>query len=155
MAEKLKLIAHDTEDLQIVSACLQDAICRVGDMAYQSGTHRFATIFNRFRWENPHVAKGRRLLRRPHYERVRTAIHFNSVMAVRKRGIDQLRPEQRLNLLAIDCTENTDKTVQIRLLFAGGAEILLEAECVDCIMEDISAPWPVRTAPKHTTDAQS
>lgn len=155
MAETLKLIAHDTEDLQIVSACLQDAICRVGDMAYQPATRRFATIFSRFRWENQQFAKGLRLLRRPRTERVRAAIHFNSVMAVRKRDIDQLHPEQLLDLLAINSTENADKTVQIQLLFAGGAEILLEAECVDCIMEDIGAPWPVRTAPKHPTDAQS
>lgn len=154
MAEKLKLVAHDTEDLRIVSACLQDAICRVGDMAHQPATHRFATILNRFRWENYKVATGPRLLQRPRYERVRTAIHFNSVMAVRKRGIDQFRPEQLLNLLAIDAAENMDNTMRIQLLFAGGAEILLEAECVDCIMEDISTPWAVRTAPKHPIDAQ-
>ena len=153
MAEKLKLIAHDAEDLQIISACLQDAICRVGDMAYQPATRRFAVIFNRFCWENLQSAKGLRRLRRPRYKRIRTAIHFNTVGIVRRRGIDQFRPEQALNLLAIDSAETTDKRMQIRLLFAGGTEILLEAECVDCIMEDISAPWTVRTAPKHPADA--
>ncbi len=152
VAEKLKLVAHDAEDLQIVSACLQDAVCRVGDMAYQSTTRRFAVIFNRFRWESQQASKGLRLLQRPRNERIRTAIHFNTVGTVRRRGIDQRRPEQVLNLLAIDVGETTDETMRIRLLFAGGGEILLEAECVDCIMEDVSDPWPVRSAPKHPAD---
>ncbi len=47
----LKLIAFDEEDLKVVSAHLQDAVVRVGDMAYLPKERRFAALLNRFDWE--------------------------------------------------------------------------------------------------------
>jgi hypothetical protein len=44
----LKLLALDEEDLQVVSSHLQDAVVRVGDMAYVPSQKRFAAILNRF-----------------------------------------------------------------------------------------------------------
>ena len=44
----LKLIALDAEDLDVVSATTQDAIVRVGDMAFARGDRRFALMMNRF-----------------------------------------------------------------------------------------------------------
>ena len=49
--EDLKLIALDPEDLQVLSCHLQDAVIRVGDMAYLKAEMRFAAIANRFDWE--------------------------------------------------------------------------------------------------------
>ena len=48
----LKLIALDEEDLAVVSSHLQDAVVRVGDMAYLPSKKRFAAVLNRFDWEN-------------------------------------------------------------------------------------------------------
>ena len=47
----LKLIALDTEDLNVLSAHLQDAVLRVADMAYLPKERRFAVILNRFDWQ--------------------------------------------------------------------------------------------------------
>ena len=48
---QLKLLALDEEDLIVVSSHLQDAVMRVGDMAYLPSQQRFAAIVNRFDWE--------------------------------------------------------------------------------------------------------
>ena len=48
---QLKLIALDEQDLEIVSSHLQDAVVRVGDLAYVPSQKRFAAILNRFNWE--------------------------------------------------------------------------------------------------------
>ncbi len=52
MATKpLKLIALDEDDLDVVSSHLQDAVVRVGEMAYVPSRKRFAAVLNRFDWE--------------------------------------------------------------------------------------------------------
>ncbi|MGC8000628.1 DUF2948 family protein, partial [Salmonella enterica] len=42
--DNLKLIALDADDLKIVSAHMQDAVLKVGDMAYVPRERRFAAI---------------------------------------------------------------------------------------------------------------
>ena len=59
--EDLKLIALDPEDLQVLSCHLQDAVIRVGDMAYLRREMRFAAIANRFDWERAAADEGGRL----------------------------------------------------------------------------------------------
>ena len=41
MSDLLRLIAFDDEDLKVISANLQDALVRVGDMAYLPGSKQF------------------------------------------------------------------------------------------------------------------
>ncbi len=47
----LALMAEDEEDLAILSAHLQDAVMRVGDLAYLPKSRRFAAFLNRYCWE--------------------------------------------------------------------------------------------------------
>ena len=47
----LKLQAIDEEDLAVISAHVQDAILKVGDMSYLPKEKRFAIAMNRFGWE--------------------------------------------------------------------------------------------------------
>src|SRR5690606_42097555 len=53
----LKLIALDEEDLAVLSAHLQDAVVRVGDILYEAPVKRFAMVVNRFRSEERRVGK--------------------------------------------------------------------------------------------------
>lgn len=50
--QKLKLRAEDTEDIIILSACLQDAITMMADIIYQPKARRFVMMLNRYIWEN-------------------------------------------------------------------------------------------------------
>ena len=38
------------------------------------------------------------------------------------------------------------------VLFAGGSAIRVEAERLDCRLEDIGSPWPTTRRPSHTLD---
>lgn len=149
MQKLLKLTALDTEDLAVISACLQDAIGRVADTGYEPRRRRFAVLLNRFRWENEARPSLGGLLGPRSPERVRCAVHFDAVTSVRHRNVNQANPEQLLDLLAIQAEEQRDGSVRIKLLFAGGPEILLEAECIDCYLEDVSLPWAAKGRPEH------
>ena len=49
--DRLKLQAIDEEDLAVLSAHIQDAVLKVGDLTYLPKEKRFAIAMNRFGWE--------------------------------------------------------------------------------------------------------
>ena len=48
--EELKLVALDKDDIEIVSAHMQDALVKVADILWQPREHRFVMALNRFDW---------------------------------------------------------------------------------------------------------
>jgi len=143
MAEtRLRLAATDKEDLTVISACLQDAITRGSAMTFLPNVHRFAAVLNRFMWEDQQD----RSVRPP--RRIRTGLHFDSVLSVRSKGIDR-SGEAVLQLLAIETEEGEGGNATICLRFAGGGTVLLDVECVDGYLADKGAPWRARRKPAH------
>jgi hypothetical protein len=73
--EELKLVALDRDDIEVVSAHVQDALVRVGDMLWLPREHRFVMALNRFDWmavvDAKHAAE---------YRRCRTALRFDRVL---------------------------------------------------------------------------
>ena len=152
---RLRLRAEDARDLEVISACLQDAVTRRRDMAYRRREHRFAAIFNRFRWEREAGSDrgdGAEPRSPPRHQRVRTGVHFDGCLAVRSRGLDGMGADAVLSLLAIDCRPGDDGAAEIVLEFAGGAAILMHLECIDCRLHDMSEPWQARARPDHRLD---
>ena len=149
MADKLNLIVQDGEDLQIVSAHLQDAIARVGDISYLPGERRFALMFNRFRWES---VTNKSVSDSDEFERVRTGLHFDDVMAAKVHGISRANSDAVLELLSIGFVETEAPAGELTLTFAGGGAIRLEVECVEGLMRDVSDPWPAKARPEHELD---
>ena len=47
----LRLLAEDPDDLAVVSAALQDAVAKVGDIVFEPRARRLTIVFNRYRWE--------------------------------------------------------------------------------------------------------
>ena len=80
--DRLRLRAHDADDLQVLSACLQDAILPIGDMTYERAARRFVLVANRFCWERADD-------REPAFDRVNCGVVFDGVSAVRLRRIDR------------------------------------------------------------------
>lgn len=70
----LKLLALDTEDLEVISAHVQDAVVRVADMGYARADRRFALLMNRFDWESDKTCRDKGM-------RKRTALHFDAVQS--------------------------------------------------------------------------
>ena len=48
---KLRLLAHDSDDVSVLSALLQDAIIPGSDMSFDRKLNEFVIIANRFCWE--------------------------------------------------------------------------------------------------------
>jgi hypothetical protein len=141
----LRLVALDQEDLAIISAHLQDAIVRVGDIAYLPNEQRFAIAARRFDWEvGPREAPRRRL----------TGLHFERATAVRTRGIDPSRQDTVLELLAITFEERDPPSGTATLIFADGGAIQIDVECIEMQMKDLGPVWEAESRPVHTIDAE-
>jgi len=136
----LKLLALDSEDLEVISATTQDAIVRVADMGYAQADKRFALLMNRYAWEEP-GKKG---------QRKRTALHFDRVEAVQAAGINLESREGALDLLAIRFLPASDPAGTIELTFAGGGSLRLTVECLEARMQDLGAAWAAKLTPEHS-----
>jgi len=151
----LRLHAEDIQDLMVISACLQDAVTRQRDMTYRPREHRFAVVFNRFRWEREATTydeDGRQRGLRRRSQRIRTGVHFDGCLAVKSRGLEGDGGSEVLSLLAIEYEPVNDGATEIVLRFAGEAAIHMHLECIDCQLRDITEPWEARTRPDHQLD---
>jgi hypothetical protein len=141
----LKLLAQDEEDLKIISAHLQDAVMRVGDMVYLPKKRRFVAVMNRFCWEDCGEHEPG--------ERVLTGLHFDGVLKVQSRGVRQDEPEAVAGLLAIHFARGQDGSGNIDLVLCGGGLIRLDVECIDACLSDITEPRPAIARPAHNLEA--
>ena len=135
------LAAEDAEDLEVISARLQDAVARVGDLVYLPKKRRFAALLNRFKWE-----KGER-----GDLRVRSGLHFDGVLSVKSKKLKLGAPEAVVSLLAVKFAPRAadDPAGIVELIFAGGGVIQLEVECLDAGLADVSGDWAARGRPAH------
>lgn len=137
-AAPLRLVALDAEDLEVLSAHLQDFVIRVGDLAFLPRDRRFAYVGNR---------ADRRV--DGELRRRRTAGHFDRVTRVATRGIDRAAPETVLNLLAVTFAPGEEPSGAIELHFSGGATVRLEVECIEAQVADLGPVWAARAEPAH------
>jgi Protein of unknown function (DUF2948) len=146
--EDLKLIALDPEDLRVLSCHLQDAVIRVGDMAYLKSEMRFAAIANRFDWERAAQAGG-------DYRRTRAGLRFERVKGAQVQGIDLKEKDAVLELLAVTFEPGEEPSGTLKLAFAGGGAIRLQVECIEAELRDLGAAWRTSRKPEHTSDDSS
>ncbi|HEX7948644.1 MAG TPA: DUF2948 family protein [Phenylobacterium sp.] len=121
----------------MLSAALQDAVAKVGDIVFEAKARRLTISFNRFRWE----AGGR--------QRVRSALQLGGVLKVQARKIRRDRRDAIVELLAIGFEPEDAPGGILTLSFAGGGDLRVGVECVDAVLADISEPWPTPRAPAH------
>ncbi len=138
-ARPLQLLAEDPDDLAVMSAALQDAVAKVGDIAFEGRARRLTIAFNRFRWE-----AGER-------QRVRSALQVGGVLSLQARKIRRDRRDAVIELLAISFEPGEAPGGVLTLSFAGGGDLRAEVECVDAVLADVSDPWPTPRAPTHET----
>jgi hypothetical protein len=143
-SERLRLIAMDDVDLAIVSTHMQDALVRVGDMAYLPNVHRFALVAARFDW-CASVQSGRT-------ERARTGLHFECVTRAARTGFDPAQPDTVLNVLSIVFQPTDAPAGVVKIVFSGGAALRLEVECLEAQLHDMGERWMARVAPVHKID---
>jgi len=148
MAE-LKLIAFDADDLSVMSAHLQDAVLKVGDIAYLPREKRFAAIGNRFDWAD--ALDGARNGSRE-FMRRRAALRFERVLGAQVQGIDLARKDTVISLLAVSYQPGEAPAGDVTLHFADGAAIRLHVECIEAVLKDLGPVWGAASMPKHPGD---
>jgi Protein of unknown function (DUF2948) len=142
--ELLKLFALDRDDLDIVSAHVQDAVLQVGDMAYLPREQRFVLICNRFdRSPGPAGAIGGPPQRR------RAALRLERVQSAQIQGVDRSARGTVLSLLALQFEPAVEPSGQITLVFAGNAAIRLTVESIELALEDLGPAWAASATPVH------
>ena len=127
----LALLAQDEADLPALSALLQDATLRTGDIAFEPRTRRLVLLVNRYRWEAPSPS------------RVRAALRVETVQGISHRNWPMAR-EMVLGLLALRWTG-----AHLLLEFSDGISLRATCEVLDLLLEDLGAPWPASRQPRH------
>jgi len=152
--EELKLVALDRDDIEVVSAHVQDALVKVADILWQPREHRFVMALKRFDWMNAVDAAGISDGVPPDYRRCRTALRFERVISCKCRDLNRTNKEATLNLLAVEFAQQDPPGGTITLTFSGGGAIRLEVECLEAELVDLGEVFAAAACPDHFADSK-
>lgn len=143
----LRLIAQEADDVGVLSALLQDAVLPVAEIRLDRKRRRLVALVNRFRWEDRDAAA---IAGRP-FERVRSLLTIEDVLAARTMGIDPTSRDTVLSILSLDWTPGDDGTGRLVLVLAGDGAMALDVETLEIRLDDVTRPYiaPSRRAPDH------
>jgi Protein of unknown function (DUF2948) len=159
--DELKLVALDKDDIEVISAHVQDSLVKVADILWRPSDHRFVMALNRFDWmtaaeiANADLGLGARsgtkskVEARPEYRRCRTALRFERVLACKCRNLDQTAKDAQLNLLAVEFAETDSPAGIVSLIFSGGGVIRLDVECLEAELADLGEVSSAAIRPDH------
>jgi hypothetical protein len=146
--DQLKFVVLDEEDLEIVSAHLQDAVVKVADVLWRPQEKRLVVALNRFDWEGAQTGK-------PEYRRRRSALRFERVQSCKCKSVNPAGKDAVLNLLAVEFAETDSPAGAVTLIFSGGGALRLEVECLEAELADLGPTWTTGCCPAHTIEAKA
>ncbi len=135
----LRLLAQDADDLEVISAALQDAVTHIGEIHFERDSRRLTIAFNRFCWERASGAG----------ERVRSGFQLGGVLEVKARKLRRDAKEAVLELLALTFEAGEAPGGLVNFAFAAGGDLAVTVECIDAALADLSKPWPAPRTPSH------
>ena len=159
----MKILALTGEDVDIISAHVQDMVIDRTAMQYSRHNRQFSLAGDRFCHEDMFNISAR-LMRR--YRRTDSLVQIHHVKAVRMKDArssaagpladDEMAPkEDMLTLLAIRFVpadpdgKSGDPGGQIYLYFANGAELCVDVECPEVSLTDQGTPRRTPVRPLH------
>lgn len=151
----LRLRAKDGEDLAVISACLQDALVAVRDLAFDSDERTFILVANRLRWEDCSAGAQAETRTGDMFERTLCGLEFGEIDNVAYRGFRRGEVDRILSLLAIQpgaAAPDTAAGMTIDLEFAAGATIRMATASISCRVRDFGEPWPALWLPDHALE---
>jgi len=131
MASLRKLIALDEDDLAVISAHVQDAAVHVADILWRQNEKRLVIGMKRLDWDQA-VCSGKLS-----EQRLVTALRFDRVLACKARGIDLAGRNSVLELFGLEFHPGKAPGGSVVLMFADGAALRLDVECIECELADI------------------
>jgi hypothetical protein len=143
--EPVKFVALDRDDLEVVSAHLQDAVVKVSDVIWRPRQHRVVVALSRFDWLSADGSSSE-------LRRCRSALRFERVNRCKCRNLDPAGRNAVLNLLAVEFSETDPPAGVVRLIFSGGAELRLEVECLETELADLGPSWLAVARPSHVDE---
>ena len=144
--DALKLVALDGDDIEVLSAHVQDAVVKIGDIMWRPAEKRVVVFINRFDWECA-------LNLAPPYRRRRAALRFERVNAFKHRNVACSEKDLVLNLLAVEFIPTDTPAGQVKLTFSGGCALRLDVECLEAELADLGPEWATACCPEHVVDA--
>ena len=119
-----KIIAKDSQGLQLISACCSQAKLRVSELRYLKRNQIFLIFLERFNVEN-----------KKNNEKINSICKFEFIESVKSKKIKQNNKDLTLELLAIDLIKNNDR-FEINLIFNNNSFITLSTEIIEVTLED-------------------
>lgn len=144
----LRLRAIDQDDLQIMAACLQDALIPLREMAFMADERRFMASFHRFQRErlaDPDSDAGLSVCQ--------SVLRVDDVEVVSYRGLDGDLGGVKFELLTVIVEPTASGGFFVILLFAGDVAIRLKVDRIAMTLDDFGDPWPASVAPQHDLQA--
>lgn len=137
-AKPLKILAHDREDLEVISVFMQDALIPLTGMDFDKGAGIFKICASRYRWDLQ--LKGDKSC-----ERIHAGLSFHSVEGVSFKGFSRTENQAHsLELLAVQY-----EAPYIYLTFAADASVRLKVKEINVRLKDVDDAWPVMHRPEH------
>ena len=146
--QTLKLMAKDAEDVQVMSAVLQDAIVPTCEMTYRAAEKSFVMVVQRFMWDCLQVREvpANDADEPCAYDRVNCAVDVEGVEHVQFMGINPNDPASMLDLLTMSFEND-----HLDFIFAGGGKLRLKLANWRVKMHDFGESWPTTHCPRHAT----
>ena len=119
-----KIIATDSEGLQMVSACSAGAKIKVSDIKYLAENKVFLISIERTKVEIDREDK-----------KINSICKFDFIDKVKSKNIDQKNQDLILELIAIDYLKNKED-YEINLIFNNNSHITLTTDTIEVRLED-------------------
>lgn len=133
----MKLLAADAADLSIMSAAVQDAIIRVGDLRYDPVGRAVSVRMSRFRHEDKTPS------------RIQAGLRIDGVMRLQSTGIDRSNSDAYAVVLGMTFEEIDAPEGLLTLNLAGGGALRLTVECLDLMLADVGEARATPHTPDH------
>lgn len=137
--KRLKLRAVSEQDVEVLSALLQDSLVAASDLRYLAEEACFVMVLNRFCWEQDSSGN------KASPQRCMCGLKVGSVSQVRQRGLSE-QTNQFYNLLSITY-EKAEK--RLTFTFSDGYGIRLAVDELAILVQDMADPHPGFATPRH------
>ena len=137
--DRLKLKAVAAEDIEVLSALLQDSLVAAPDIRFLAEDACLVMVLNRYCWEQ----NSKDSQTQP--QRCMCGLKVTSISQIRQRGLSG-QPNQFYNLLSITYEEATRR---LTFTFSEGCGIRLDVDRLALLVQDVADPHPGFARPQH------
>ena len=136
---KLKLKAEAAEDIEVLSALLQDSLVAAPDIRFLEDESSLMMVLNRYCWEQDSEESQTQPLR------CMCGLRVASVSEIKQRGLSG-QANQFYNLLSVTYEQATKR---LTFTFSEGCGIRLVVDRLAVLVQDVADPHPGFARPQH------